>query len=65
MKQYIKCGEATLDVKEFIDKVQNYDIEPTRKDIIDAIKKAEEYSPADITAILSAVKNTYHLRMAI
>jgi len=65
MKHYINLGKEKLDVNQFITKVKNYDVELTRNEIIDVINNAEKNSPSDVPTILSAIKNTYHINMAL
>ncbi|MFC1671343.1 hypothetical protein ACFL20_13200 [Spirochaetota bacterium] len=63
-KKYINIGEENLNINQFINKIKNYDLELTRKEIFDVINNAQENNPSDIPAILNVVKNTYHLRIA-
>ena len=60
---YITYGEEKFNIKQFIDKVMNYDIELTRQEIIDVLKNAESFSPSDIPAILNTVKHVYNINM--
>ena len=61
---YITFGEEKLSIKQFIDKILNYDIELTRQEIINVIKTAETFSPSDVPLILNTVKHAYHINMA-
>jgi len=61
---YIPFGSEKFNIRQFIDKVMNYDIELTRQEIINVIKAAEAFSPSDIPAILDTVKHAYHINMA-
>ena len=61
---YITFGEEKLNIKQFIDKILNYDIELTRQEIISVIKTAETFSPSDVPLILNTVKHAYHINMA-
>ena len=61
---YITFGEEKLNIKQFIDKILNYDIELTRQEVINVIKTAETFSPSDVPLILNTVKHAYHINMA-
>ena len=61
---YITYGDEKFNIKQFIDKILNYDIEPTRQDIINVIRSAESFSPSDVPVILDTVKHAYHINMA-
>jgi uncharacterized protein YfkK (UPF0435 family) len=61
---YITYGDEKFNIKQFIDKIMNYDIELTRQDIINVIKTAESFSPSDVPVILDTVKHAYHINMA-
>ena len=61
---YITCGDEKLNIRQFIDKILNYDIELTRQDIINVIRTAESFSPSDIPVILDTVKHAYHINIA-
>jgi len=61
MKEY---SEFKVDVDQFVKQIENYDIEPTRKDILNVIDLAKESNPSGISAIIHAVKNVYHINLA-
>ena len=61
---YITFGEEKFNIRQFIDKILNYDIELTRQEIINVIKTAETFSPSDVPLILDTVKHAYHINMA-
>jgi hypothetical protein len=62
---YIRIGEETLNLAQFITKVKNYDVELTRGEILSVIRTAQELSPADVSQILNTVKQTYHVNMSL
>jgi len=64
MKNYINLGEKKIDVKQFISKMKNYDIELTRKDILNVIGSAKENNPEVVSSIVNAVSSVYHINMA-
>jgi hypothetical protein len=61
---YITFGEEKLNIRQFIDKILNYDIELNRQEIINVIKTAETFSPSDVPLILDTVKHAYQINMA-
>lgn len=63
-ENYIHIGKENMSIKQFINKVQNYDVELTRGEIIKVINEAEENNPADVLTILNTIKQTYHINMA-
>jgi len=62
MQESFTLGNMKLNTQEFINKIQNYDIEFTRKDILTALSNVK---PTLKNEILSAVKQTYHINMGI
>jgi len=61
---YITFGQEKFNIRQFINKILNYDIELTRQEIINVIKTAESFSPSDVPLILDTVKHAYHINMA-
>ena len=63
-KSYINIGDEKMNLRQFINKVKNYDLELTRNDVFKVINVAEENNPSDIPVILDVIRNTYHLSIA-
>ncbi len=61
----ITFGNQKMDFNQFCEKVENYDIELTRADVISILKETNEKNPSLIPAILNVVKNTYHINLAL
>jgi len=62
---YINLGTENIDLSQFKNKVKNYDIELTRKDVLHVISEAKENSPSDIPEILGTIKDAYGISIAI
>ena len=60
----IKYGNQQMDLTQFCDKFEKSDIEPTRGDLINILKQAEENNPALVPTILNLVKIRYHFSFA-
>jgi len=60
----ITIGNQKLEFNQFCEKVEKYDIELTRGDVINIIKETKEKNPALVPAILNVIKNTYHINLA-
>lgn len=60
----ITFGNQKMDFNQFCDKVEKYDIELTRADLIGILKDTKEKNPSLVPAILNVVKNTYHINLA-
>ena len=60
----ITYGDQHLDFNQFCEKIEKYDIELTRGDIINILNETKEKNPALVPAILNVVKNRYHLNLA-
>ena len=63
-RNYISVGQENMNISQFVYKVKNYDVELTRKDIIDVVNNAQKNNPSDVPTILDVIKNTYHLSIA-
>ncbi|HQO39760.1 MAG TPA: hypothetical protein PK986_04755 [Spirochaetota bacterium] len=60
----ITFGNQKLDFPQFCEKVEKYDIELTRGDVISILKETREKNPSLVPAILNVIKNTYHINLA-
>lgn len=59
----ITLGNQKLDFPRFCEKVEKYDIELTRGDVISILNEIREKNPSLVPAILNVVKNTYHINL--
>lgn len=53
-----------MDFNQFCDKIEKYDLELTRGEVIGILKDTKDRNPSLIPAILNVVKNTYHINLA-
>jgi hypothetical protein len=60
----ITFGNQQMDFNQFCEKIEKYDIELTRGDVISILKDTKEKNPSLIPAILNVVKNRYHINLA-
>lgn len=60
----ITLGDNHFDFNQFCEKIERYDIELTRGDLISLLDNIKEHNPALIPALLNVVKNRYHLNLA-
>lgn len=60
----ITFGDQQFDFNQFCDKIERYDIELTRGDLISILKETNDNNPALVPAILNVVKNRYHINLA-
>ncbi len=60
----ITFGNQKLDFPRFCEKVEKYDIELTRADVISILDETKEKNPSLVPAILNVIKNTYHINLA-
>lgn len=60
----ITFGNQKLDFNQFCDKVEKYDIELSRADLISILNETTEKNPSLVPAILNVVRNTYHINFA-
>ncbi|HPS56988.1 MAG TPA: hypothetical protein PK514_02690 [Spirochaetota bacterium] len=60
----ITLGNQKLDFSQFCAKVEKYDIELTRADVISILNETKEKNPSLLPAILNVIKNTYHINLA-
>jgi len=60
----ITLGDQQLDFNQFCEKIEKYDIELTRGDLMSILCETKENNPALVPAILNVIKNRYHLRLA-
>ncbi len=61
----ITFGDQQMDFNHFCEKIEKYDIELTRGDLISIISETKEKNPALVPAILNVVKNRYHINLAL
>ncbi len=59
----VTLGNKKLMFNQFCEKIENYELELSRGDILSILKESEVKNPALIPAILNVVKNTYHINM--
>ena len=57
------CNQK-LEFNQFCEKVEKYDLELTRGDVLNIIKETKEKNPSLVPAILNLVKSTYHINLA-
>ena len=62
---YITVADEKMNLDEFLLKLRNYDFELCRDEILDVIEAAEKVSPQDVPTIISTVKETYRINMAL
>jgi len=60
----ITIGNQQLDFNQLCDKIEKYDIELTRGDLISILTETKENNPTLVPAILNVIKNRYHLNLA-
>lgn len=60
----ITFGKQKLDFPRFCEKVEKYDIELTRADVLSILNETKEKNPSLVPAILNVIKNTYHINLA-
>jgi hypothetical protein len=60
----ITFGDQQMDFNQFCEKIEKYDIELTRGDVISILKDTNERNPSLIPAILNVIKNRYHINLA-
>ena len=60
----ITLGDQQMDFNRFCEKIEKYDIELTRGDVINILSETKKNNPALIPAILNVVKNRYHINIA-
>lgn len=60
----ITFGNQKLDFPQFCEKVEKYDLELTRADVISILNETREKNPSLVPAILNVIKNTYHINLA-
>lgn len=60
----ITFGDHQMDFNQFCEKIERYDIELTRGDLVSIIAETKEKNPALVPAILNVVKNRYHINLA-
>jgi hypothetical protein len=60
----ITFGDQQMDFNRFCEKIEKYDIELTRGDVINILSETKKNNPALIPAILNVVKNRYHINIA-
>jgi len=60
----ITIGEQQMDFNQFCEKIERYDIELTRGEVISILRETKERNPGLVPAILNVVKNRYHINLA-
>ncbi|PKL16210.1 MAG: hypothetical protein CVV49_17485 [Spirochaetae bacterium HGW-Spirochaetae-5] len=60
----ITFGNQQMDFNQFCEKIERYDIELTRGDVMSIIAETKEKNPDLVPAILNVVKNRYHINLA-
>ncbi len=60
----ITFGDQQMDFNRFCEKIEKYDIELTRGDVISILSETKKNNPALVPAILNVVKNRYHINIA-
>lgn len=60
----ITFANQKLDFHQFCEKVEKYDLELTRADVISILNETKEKNPSLVPAILNVIKNTYHINLA-
>lgn len=60
----ITLGNQKFEFNQFCEKVEKYDIELTRGDVINILEETKEKNPSLVPAILNVIKNTYHINLA-
>jgi len=59
----ITLGNKKLNFSQFCEKIETYELELTRGDLVGVLQESKTKNPALIPAILNVVKNTYHINM--
>jgi hypothetical protein len=60
----ITFANKQMDFNQFCEKIEKYDLELTRSDILGILKDTKDRNPSLVPAILNVVKNTYHVKLA-
>ncbi len=64
-KLYFNFNEEKLSSTDLIKKIKSYDIELTRKDVLDVIGTLKQNNHPDAASMIDTVNNTYHINMAL
>ena len=64
-KLYFNFNEEKLSSSDLIKKIKSYDIELTRKDVLDVIDTLKQNNHPDTLPMINTVNNTYHINMAL
>jgi hypothetical protein len=59
----ITLGNKKLSFSQFCEKIENYELELTRGDLVGVLRESKAKNPSLIPAILNVVKSTYHINM--
>ena len=59
----ITLANKKLLFSQFCEKIESYELELTRGDLLGVLHESKTKNPALIPAILNVVKNTYHINM--
>ncbi len=54
-----------MDFDNFCERIEDYDLELTRGEIMGVLEETETKNPSLIPALLNVVKNTYHINMSV
>lgn len=60
----ITFGDQQMDFNQFCEKIEKYDIELTRGDVMTILSETKATNPDLVPAILNVVKNRYHINLA-
>lgn len=60
----ITIGDQKLNFAQFCEKIDRYDIELTRSDVMNILRETKEKNPSLVPAILNVIKNRYHINLA-
>ncbi len=59
----ITLANKKLQLNQFCEKIESYELELTRGDLLGILHESETKNPDLIPTILNVVKNTYHINM--
>jgi len=62
---YFNFNEEKLSSTDLIKKIKSYDVELTRKDVLDVIGTLQDNNHPDTAAMITTVNDTYHINMAL
>ena len=59
----ITLGNKKLHFSQFCEKIESYELELTRGDLLGILQESKTKNPTLIPAILNVVKSTYHINL--